>query len=66
MLSSDRAIKTYNSIIGNKGAETIMKHYTSRTTTCQLLEKLDLEYDEFTSEGMEHMVKVVKTSKPHY
>ena len=49
-----------------KGAEMFMKHYTNRTTTCALLEELNLNSNELTSEGMEHMVNVVKTSKPHY
>ena len=52
--------------IGNQGAEMFMKHYTNRTTTCALLEELNLNINELTSEGMEHMVNVVKTSKPHY
>ena len=52
--------------IGNKGAEMFMKHYTNRTTTCALLEELNLNNNDLTSEGMEHMVNVVKTSKPHY
>ena len=52
--------------IGNKGAEMFMKYYTNRTTTCALLEKLNLSLNDLTSEGMEHMVNVVKTSKPHY
>ena len=55
-----------NCSIGNKGAEMFMKHYTNRTTTCALLEELDLRRNDLTSEGMEHMVNVVKTSKPHY
>ena len=52
--------------INNKGAEMFMKHYTNRTTTCALLKELDLMGNDLTSEGMEHMVNVVKTSKPHY
>ena len=52
--------------ISNKGAEMFMKHYTNRTTTCALLEKLNLSGSDLTSEGMEHMVNVLKTSKPHY
>ena len=52
--------------IGNKGAEMFMKHYTNKTTTCQLLEELNLSDNELTSEGMEHMRNFVKTSKPHY
>ena len=52
--------------IGNKGAEMFMKYYTNKTTTCQLLEELYLSDNELTSEGMEHMMNIVKTSKPHY
>ena len=52
--------------IDNKGAEMFMKHYTNRTTTCALLEELNLCNNDLTSKGMEHMVNVVKTSKPHY
>ena len=52
--------------IGNKGAEMFMKHYTNKTTTCQLLEELDLKGNELTCEGMENMMNIVKTSKPHY
>ena len=52
--------------IGNKGAKMFMEHYTNRTTTCALLEELNLDNNDLTSEGMEHMVNVVKTSKPHY
>ena len=55
-----------NCSIGNKGAEMCMKHYyTNETTSCQLLEELKLDHNELTSEGMEHMMKIVKTSKPH-
>ena len=52
--------------IGNKGAEMFMKHYINKTTTCQLLEELNLSGNELTSEGMEYMMNIVKTSKPHY
>ena len=51
--------------IGNRGAEMFMKHYTNKNATCQLLEELNLSDNELTSEGMEHMAKIVKTSKPH-
>ena len=52
--------------IGNKGAEMFMKHYTNKTTTCQLLEELYLSSNDLTSEGMEYMMNIVKTSKRHY
>ena len=61
-----RRLNMWRCSIGNKGAEMFMKHYTNRTTTCALLEELNLMDNELTSEGMEHMVNVVKTSKPHY
>ena len=54
-----------NCCIGNKGAEMFMKHYTNKTTTCQLLEELDLTYNELTSKGMQHMINIVRTSKLH-
>ena len=52
--------------IGNKGAELLVKHYPNKNTTSQLLEKLDLSGNDLTSEGMEHVMKIVRTSEPHY
>ena len=52
--------------IDNKGAELLVKHYPNKNTTSQLLEKLDLRYNDLTSEGMEHVMKIVRTSEPHY
>ena len=52
--------------IGNKGAELLVKHYPNKNTTSQLLEKLDLRGNDLTSEGMEHVMKIVRTSEPHY
>ena len=52
--------------IGNKGAELLVKHYPNKNTTSQLLEELDLRHNDLTSEGMEHVMKIVKTSEPHY
>ena len=52
--------------IGNKGAELLVKHYPNKNTTSQLLEELDLSYNDLTSEGMEHVMKIVRTSEPHY
>ena len=51
--------------IGNKGAELLAKHYPKRNTTGQLLEKLDLCGNDLTSEGMVHVMKIVRTSEPH-
>ena len=52
--------------IGNKGAELLVKHYPNKNTTSQLLEELDLRKNDLTSEGMEHVMKIVRTSEPHY
>ena len=52
--------------IGNKGAELLVKHYANKNTTSQLLEELYLSDNDLTSEGMEHVMKIVRTSEPHY
>ena len=52
--------------IGNKGVELLVKHYPNKNTTSQLLEELDLNHNYLTSEGMEHVMKIVRTSEPHY
>ena len=50
----------------NKGAELLVKHYPNKNITSQLLEELDLKDNDLTSEGMEHVMKIVRTSEPHY
>ena len=52
--------------IGNKGAELLVKHYPNKNTTSQLLEELVLSYNDLASEGMKHVMKIVRTSEPHY
>ena len=52
--------------IGNKGAELLVKHYPNKNTTGQLLEELDLRNNDLTSEGIVDVMKIVKTSEPHY
>ena len=52
--------------IGNKGAELLVKYYPSKNATSQLLEELDLSNNDLTSEGMEHVMKIMRTSEPHY
>ena len=59
-------LKVKGCSIGNKGAELLVKHYPSKNTTSQLLEELDLSFNDLTSEGMEHVMKIVRTSEPHY
>ena len=57
------ALKMMGCYIGNKGAEQLVKHYSN--STGQLLEELDLSYNDLTSEGMEHVMKILRTSEPH-
>ena len=53
--------------IGNKGAELLVKHYPyNNNSTGQLLEELNLRENDLTSKGMEHVMKIVRTSEPHY
>ena len=52
--------------IGNKGAELLVKHYPNKNTTGQLLEELTLSGNNLTSEGIVHVMKIVRTSEPHY
>ena len=52
--------------IGNKGAELLVKHYPNRNTTGQLLEEMDLGMNDLTSEGMVHVMKIVRTSEHYY
>ena len=52
--------------IGNKGAKLLVKHYPYNNSTGQLLEELNLTDNDLTSEGMEHVMKIVRTSEPHY
>ena len=52
--------------IGNKGAELLVKHYPIKNTSGQLLEELYLNGNDLTSEGIVHVMKIVRTSEPHY
>ena len=49
--------------MGDTGAELLAKHYSS---TYQLLEVLDFSQNGLTAVGMVHVMKMVKTSEPHY
>ena len=49
--------------MGDTGAEVLAKHYSS---TNQLLEVLDFTGNDLTAVGMVHVMKMVKTSEPHY
>ena len=56
----------YDCHIGNKGAELLVKHYSYKNTSSQLLEELDLSYNDLTSEGIEYVMKILRTSELHY
>ena len=60
------ALKMRNCHIGNKGAELLVKHYPYINSTGQLLEELYLGDNDLTIEGMKHVMKIVRTSEPHY
>ena len=49
--------------MGDTGAEVLAKHYSS---TNQLLEVLNFTWNDLTAVGMIHVMKMVKTSEPHY
>jgi len=53
-------------MIGNKGAELLVKHHLNKNTTGQLLEELDLYNNQLTSEGIVDGMKIVRISEPHY
>ena len=59
-------LKMWACSIGNKGAELLVKHYPNKNTTGQLLEELNLRRNDLTSEGMVHVMKIVRPSESHY
>ena len=59
-------LKMWGCSIGNKGAELLVKHYPNKNTTGQLLEELNLKNNDLTSEGIVDVMKIVRTSEPHY
>ena len=59
-------LRMFGCHIGNKGAELLVKHYPNKNATGQLLEELHLRGNDLTSEGMVHVMKIVRTSEPHY
>ena len=59
-------LKMLGCSIDNKGAELLVKHYPNKNTTGQLLEELDLSHNDLTSKGIVDVMKIVRTSEPHY
>ena len=60
------ALEMWGCHIGNQGAELLVKHYPYKNSTGQLMEELNLNRNDLTSEGMEHVMNIVRTSEPHY
>ena len=52
--------------IGDTGAEVLAKDYSNEKATAHLLELLNLQFNDLTAVGMDHVMKIVMTSEPHY
>ena len=52
--------------IADTGAKLLVRHYPNNNTTGQLLEELKLSGNNLTIAGLEDVMKIVRTSKPHY
>ena len=52
--------------IEDTGAKLLLRHYPNNNTTGQLLEELNLRDNNLTIAGLEYVMKIVRTSKPHY
>jgi len=42
----------YESCIGDKGAEFLLKDYSNQNVTCQLLKKIDIAGNNLTIDGL--------------
>ena len=54
-----------NSKIGDTGAKLLVRHYPHRNITGQLLEVLNLWYNDLTIAALKDVMKIVRTSKTH-
>ena len=52
--------------IGDTGAEVLAKDYSNEKVAAHLLEVLNLRINNLTAVGMDHVMKIVMTSEPHY
>ena len=59
-------IKIRSCHIGDTGAKLLVRHYPNKNTTSQLLKELELYDNDLTIAGLEDVMKIVRTSKPHY
>ena len=51
---------------GDIGAKLLVRHYPNKNTTGQLLEVLNIWYNDLTIAGLNDVMKIVRTSKLHY
>ena len=56
------ALKMNLCLIGNEGAELLVKHYSNFAGLP--LEELIVSSNDLTSKGMEHVIKIIETSEP--
>ena len=59
-------LKMRGCYIEDTGAKLLVRHYPNNNTTGQLLEELGLAANNLTIAGLEDVMKIVRTSKPHY
>ena len=55
-----------NSQIGDTEAKLLVRHYPNKNTTGQLLEVLNIWYNDLTIAGLKDVMKIVRRSKLHY
>ena len=59
-------LKMAGCYMGDNGAEMLAKHYSNEKVSDPVLELLDLTVNHLTAVGMDHVMKIVMTSEPHY
>ena len=52
--------------MGDTGVEVLAKHYSNNNMATQLLEVIDLEWNDLTVVGMIDVMKIMMSSEPHY
>ena len=59
-------LKLQQCFIDDTGAEVLAKDYSNEKATANLLKLLNLRHNGLTAIGMDHIMKIVMTSEPHY
>ena len=59
-------LKMERCFMGDSGAEMLAKHYSSDKVSDPLLQLFDLSLNHLTAISMDHVMKIVMTSEPHY